>query len=282
MAPPPAPALPAHRLAALGDTVCVFAHPDDETYLCAGAMAAVRAAGHRVTCITATRGEGGGQEDPVRLASLRAAELERALAVLGVDEHVWLDVPDGRCADVPPGPLVDRLEQVLRTVRPRTVLTFGPDGITGHPDHVTVGAWSAVALDAAGLDGTRLLEAAVTVTQRTRFRDIEDDLGVHIGEPAAPTPDADLAVHAVLDGDLLDRKLAALAALASQTEPVRQQMGDEAYRAWVAVEAFRPATRRTPASLSAGLAPLGGTPAHAGVPAMTTSPTGRDQQRGKR
>ena len=259
MAAPPTSALPVDRLAALGDAVCIFAHPDDETYLCAGAMAALRRAGHRVVCVTATRGEGGGQEDPVRLAERRTRELDRALAVLGVDEHTWLDVPDGRCADVPARPLVDRLERILHSVRPRTVLTFGPDGITGHPDHIAVGAWAAAAVAAAGSDGGRLLEAAVTVDQRSRFGGIEDALGVHVGEPAAPTPDADLAVHAVLDGDLLDRKLAALAALASQTEAVRDEMGAEAYRDWVAVEAFRAATH---------------------APTITTSSTGRDRQRG--
>jgi LmbE family N-acetylglucosaminyl deacetylase len=271
MAPPPVAALSVHQLAALGDTVCVFAHPDDETYLCGGLIAAVRAAGHRVTCVTATRGEGGGQADGARLASLRTAELERALAVLGVDDHVWLDAPDGQCADVPPGPRVERLRQILRHARPRTVLTFGPDGITGHLDHIAVGAWTSAAFDDAGLGGARLLEAAVTEIQRVRFRDIEDELGVHVGEPAAPTPDADLAVHAVLDGDLLDLKLAALAALASQTEPIRRHMGEAAYRGWVAVEAFRPPALLTSSSRTQT----------AGAPALTTSPTGRDQQRGR-
>jgi LmbE family N-acetylglucosaminyl deacetylase len=232
-------------------------------------MAAVRASGHRVTCVTATRGEGGGQADAARLASLRTAELERALAVLGVDDHLWLDAPDARCADVSPAPRVERIRQILRHARPRTVLTFGPDGITGHPDHITVGAWTAAAFDGAGLGGARLLEAAVTATQRLRFRDIEDELGVHVGEPAAPTPDAVLAVHAVLDGDLLDLKVAALTALGSQTEPIRQHMGDSAYRRWVAVEAFRAAALPS------------GSPADRRAPAMTTSPTRRDQQRGK-
>jgi LmbE family N-acetylglucosaminyl deacetylase len=259
VAAPLTSALPRHRLAELGDLVCIFAHPDDETYLCAGVMAAVRTAGHRVVCVTATRGEGGGQADPSRLAELRTAELERALAVLGVDEHVWLDVPDGRCAEVPSGPHVDRLARILRTTRPRTLLTFGPDGITGHPDHIAVGAWAAAAFDVARLDGARLLEAAVTLTKRSLFREIEDNLGVHVGEPAAPTADADLAVHAVLDGQLLERKLAALAALGSQTDPVRRFMGEDTYREWVAVEAFRAGTSHLP---------------------MTTSSIGRDQQRG--
>ena len=52
-------------------------------------------AGHRVVCVTATRGEAGG--NAADLAELRTAELEAALAVLGVEEHRWLDYPDGGC-----------------------------------------------------------------------------------------------------------------------------------------------------------------------------------------
>jgi LmbE family N-acetylglucosaminyl deacetylase len=236
----PAP-LPADRLADLGDTVCVWAHPDDETYLCGGTMAALRSAGHRVLCITATQGERGGSGDPRAVASLRAGELARALAVLGVHEHRWLGLPDGGCDEVPAGPVVARLEQLLRTVQPRTVLTFGPDGLTGHPDHRAVARWTAEAFARAGLRRARLLTAGVTTDHRARFGDLEERLGVHVGEPAPPSPSAELAVHAVLDGDLLEAKVAALAAQASQTAALRRDLGEDLYRAWVATEAFRAA-----------------------------------------
>ena len=89
----------------LGTVLGVWAHPDDETYLCGGIMAAAVAAGSRVVCVTATRGELG-STDPVRwppgeaLARVRTEELENALRHLGVTEHHWLDYPDGARADV--------------------------------------------------------------------------------------------------------------------------------------------------------------------------------------
>ena len=41
-----------------------------------------------------------------------------------------------------------RLAALLDDVRPDTVLTFGPDGFTGHPDHRTVSAWTDLAVRA--------------------------------------------------------------------------------------------------------------------------------------
>ena len=52
----------------LGTIVSVWAHPDDEAYLCGGIMATATAAGSRVVCVTATRGELG-VTDPVAVAA---------------------------------------------------------------------------------------------------------------------------------------------------------------------------------------------------------------------
>jgi LmbE family N-acetylglucosaminyl deacetylase len=40
----------------LGIVLSIWAHPDDEAYLCGGIMAMAAAAGSRVVCVTATRG----------------------------------------------------------------------------------------------------------------------------------------------------------------------------------------------------------------------------------
>src|SRR4051794_33715682 len=134
----------------LGTVLGIWAHPDDETYLCGGLMAQASRAGSRVVCVTATRGELG-STDPVRwpagpeLAAVRTKELENALASLGVTEHVWLDYPDGGCADVGDEEPVARLRAIVESVRPDTVLTFGPDGMTGHDDHKSVWRWTMAA-----------------------------------------------------------------------------------------------------------------------------------------
>src|SRR6266550_1057408 len=90
----------------LGTIVSVWAHPDDEAYLCGGIMAKAAAAGSRVVCVTATRGELG-VTDPARwppeqLAAIREAEMAECMRLLGVREHHWLDYPDGGCAAIEP------------------------------------------------------------------------------------------------------------------------------------------------------------------------------------
>ena len=61
--------------------------------------------------------------------------MEAALAILGVTEHHWLDYPDGGCAGVDQDEAVRRVAAVMEEVRPDTVLTSGPDGMSGHDDH---------------------------------------------------------------------------------------------------------------------------------------------------
>lgn len=123
-----------------GTVLGIWAHPDDETYLCGGLMARAARAGDRVVCVTATRGELGSPDEArwpsgSALAEVRTAEMEAALEILGVHEHQWLDYPDGGCADVDQEEAVRRVAEIIEQVRPDTVLTFGPDGMTGHPDH---------------------------------------------------------------------------------------------------------------------------------------------------
>ncbi len=154
----------AHRsVRSLGTILGVWAHPDDECYLSAGMMALARDAGARVVCVTATRGERGTDDPqtwpPDRLAPVREKELERSMGILGVEEHRWLDHCDGELAEVPDEVGVAQLEEIIAEVRPDTVVTFGPDGMTGHSDHITVGRWATIAAR-RGEDGTRVLHAA--------------------------------------------------------------------------------------------------------------------------
>jgi LmbE family N-acetylglucosaminyl deacetylase len=83
------------------------------------------------------------------LGAVRRAEDERAWEALGrpPDRHEWLGYEDGSLPDVPFEELVDRLAALLAEERPDVVGTFGPDGITGHPDHVRLGAATDEAFD---------------------------------------------------------------------------------------------------------------------------------------
>jgi LmbE family N-acetylglucosaminyl deacetylase len=211
-------------------------------------MAAAVDGGSRVICVTATRGERGTSDPeawpPERLARLREAELAASLEALGVSEHIQLGYPDGRCAHVPADDAVGRLAEVFADVRPDTVLTFGPDGMTGHVDHRTVSAWTtaAVARSTASVP-PRLLYATKTADWSDRFESLDHALGIF--PPGLPPRWAceEVAFDLVLPHDLLNRKVAALVAQTSQVAPLVEAMGREQFRAWVANECFRPAPR---------------------------------------
>src|SRR4051812_12271242 len=111
--PRPATSAIAGDVGALGTVLGIWAHPDDETFLSAGLMAAARDAGQRVVCATATLSELG-TSDPVswpprRLAAVRAMEVRASLAALDVQEHHVLGYADGSCAGQPSERVVGRL-----------------------------------------------------------------------------------------------------------------------------------------------------------------------------
>lgn len=231
----------AQHISELGTILSIWAHPDDETYLSGGLMAAAAANGQRVVCVTATAGERGTSSPelwpPERLGAVRRLEAGAAMAVLGVAEHHVMGLPDGSLAshgDVG-RELVGRL---LDEVRPDTVLTFGPHGMTCHPDHVAVHRWVRSAWEARGRPG-RLLEAAWTSDQLARFGAALEENGSFMGDVRPVGLPADwLAVHLTLRGTELDRKLVALRAMATQIEPARQTLGEDVFVTQVAEECF--------------------------------------------
>jgi LmbE family N-acetylglucosaminyl deacetylase len=228
--------------APLGTVLGLWAHPDDEAYLSAGLMALARRAGNRVVCATATRGEQGTPDParwpPDRLAGVREHELAASLAALGVHEHHWLGHADGACAEVPVAHAVRDVIELWSTVQPDTVVTFGPDGMTGHPDHQALWRWATAAWVATGRQA-RLLCATSTARFADEHADLHDRFDVFLA-PGLPvrTPESDLAVVVEPDAAVLDQKLAALRAQASQTWGLVDAFGEERYRNWFARETF--------------------------------------------
>jgi LmbE family N-acetylglucosaminyl deacetylase len=145
------------------DILFVFAHPDDESFGFAGLMAWAQASGHRVGLICATRGEVGEISDPLlgtpeTLGAVRERELRDAMSIVGVDPVRLLSYRDSGMAGTTPNDDPRSLLQAsrdsviadvvyqIRDLRPRTVITFGPDGIYGHPDHIRIGDVTAEAV----------------------------------------------------------------------------------------------------------------------------------------
>jgi len=151
---------PDHSLA--GRTVvAIFAHPDDESLACGGTLARLADAGAKVVLICASRGRRGSVSDPALVAdgdlgAVRTAELLEAANILGLDEVIVLDHPDGnlRWADVPE--FNDEIVAALRKYRPDAVITFAEDGLYWHFDHVAVHERTRTAVSALGEDAPAL------------------------------------------------------------------------------------------------------------------------------
>ena len=118
------------------------------------------------------------------------------------------------------------------------MLTFGPDGITGHPDHQTVSAWTAAAFDRAAPRGARLLHSAdVRAAGGAVGRAHRQPGRLSPGLPIL-TPTDRLALDLVLGPDVAVRKVRALAAQTTQTAGLITTLGVDCYTAWVAEESF--------------------------------------------
>lgn len=132
--------------------LCILAHPDDESLATGGTLAKYAAEGVETYLITATRGERGWAGDPAEdpgpesLGQVRTVELQAAAAVLKLREATILGYPDEGLHRIDPAEVVDRLVEHLRRIRPQVVLTFGPDGATGHPDHIAISQLTTAAV----------------------------------------------------------------------------------------------------------------------------------------
>lgn len=156
--------------AAIIDILWVLAHPDDESFGNAGTMMLAHDAGLTTGLVCATRGEVGEIRD-ARLATqdtlpaVREHELRRAMLRAGLTELRLLPYRDSGMAgtddnkdprSLEQAPFIEAVAHVvghIRDLRPRVVVTFGPDGVYGHPDHVRIGAITdAAVLEAANDD----------------------------------------------------------------------------------------------------------------------------------
>jgi len=225
----------------LGSILAVWAHPDDESFVAGGLLAAASDAGSRIVCLTATRGELGTTDTKTwprdRLARTRSRELAAALAVLGVEEQRWLPFEDGSCDRVTAGHGMTLVSRVIAEVQPDTIVTFGPDGLTGHSDHRAVSRWTSNAW-AATRSTARLLWAALPPGAAARMAQVEPLVGAFYPGYPQIADDDDIALHLELRGDLLDRKIVALRAHATQTAEIVNKIGEDMIRRSWSTESF--------------------------------------------
>ena len=227
----------------LGTILGVWAHPDDEAYLSAGLMARAVRNGSRVACVTATRGEGGSMDEekwpPDRMGEVRTEELERSLAILGVTEHYWLDLPDIDMQTGLPEDGYERVRDLVEDIRPDTILTFGPDGMTGHEAHKSVSRWAVEALQEIGRPGARVLFACVTKAWADEFLPVWEPFDTFLPGTPAIVSREELVIDLPLPDDLLELKVRAINTHVSQVEAIVQAVGDDVWWRQMSWEGFR-------------------------------------------
>ena len=212
---------------------CVFAHPDDDTYGVAGSLALHANDELQLTVIMATSGGAGRIADPSlatreTLGRVREAEDVASWRALGFDPDVrFLRHPDGGLARIPREQLVLEVRDLLEETAPEVVVTFGPDGITGHEDHVAIGAVATEAFQAtrtssSGRAFSRLLHNVVPQSSLDRLNELFRERGLEPMDPTQPfmprgVPDRTIGVR-VDCSSVYERKLEAIRCHKTQAE----------------------------------------------------------------
>jgi LmbE family N-acetylglucosaminyl deacetylase len=161
----------------------IFAHPDDESLGTGSTLAKYTAEGVQVFLICATKGERGWTGDEkdnpgeVELGRIREKELLCAAETLGVQQVYFLNYLDGDLDQANSNEAMGRIAAIIREVRPQVALTFGPDGVYGHPDHIAISQFASgaclLAADSSHLDSKGLASHRIS-----KFYYFENDASI--------------------------------------------------------------------------------------------------------
>jgi N-acetylglucosamine malate deacetylase 2 len=202
----------------------VLAHPDDESFPMGGTLAKYAAKGVKISLICATRGEAGIPGlSAIQAGRVRERELRAAAAILGVADVQFLDYRDGELAKADTEPIIARLQNIFRQVNPQVTITFGPDGISGHPDHVAISRLVTGAFDRSVQKG--ILSHSARLYYIAPSEATLQGCGVVPPQEVAGGP-----VTAIDVGDYLVTKVRAMQSHVSQTPPYPGDAEEEATR----------------------------------------------------
>jgi N-acetylglucosamine malate deacetylase 2 len=182
--------------------LAVFAHPDDETFICGGTLAKYAKEGHQVILVSATSGEMGRRMGVPPTATresiphIRSQELKEACEALQIEDLRLLGIRDKLVEIQPLEQLTNTVLAHMVDVQPDVVITFH-DVLGGHPDHCAIGlattkafqkyehsstihknvdlfylCWPSVAHDAQhfGLDEDQIIEIDVEAYNRYKLQ----------------------------------------------------------------------------------------------------------------
>lgn len=225
----------------LGTILGVWAHPDDESFMIGGLLSMAAQNGQQVICVTATKGEKGVQDESkwpaATLADTRTHELENALDVLGIKNHHWLGYSDGGCADVDDVEAVNTISALIAQYKPDTIITFPPDGMTGHPDHQAVSRWAQAAAEKSG-SKPQVYFAVQTQEAYDSFLHVMDEqFNVYFAtDNPIFIPEAECDILIKLQPETAETKMQALKVQESQFSKMFDFLGDKGVEFAVGVE----------------------------------------------
>lgn len=123
------------------DVLTVFPHPDDEMY-CLGTLLKLKTDPRvRIHLLVMTLGELSPAKDTLQISSekmaeIRGKEIEKVATVLQADSLIRWNYNDQGLPQVAPNELGGKILEVMNQTEAEIIIGYGPEGITGHPDHI--------------------------------------------------------------------------------------------------------------------------------------------------
>ena len=231
------------RIAQLGSILGVWAHPDDEVFSSAGLMEMALANGQSVACVTATHGEQG-VYNPSKwpantISATRTSELDKVYQILGVKYHYWLGYEDGKCKDVGDDEAASQLVPLIEKLSIDTIITFPPNGVTGHEDHIALHNWAVL----ASKRSARPLKVLFTVTRSDLYQKYQEQMDkrlnifFNLDKPDLyDEEECDVALS--LSEEVVDKKYQAIKSMPSQTETMFKEFSEQFLRGAFSSECF--------------------------------------------
>lgn len=194
----------------------IFAHPDDETSAAGGTTAKYVSRGYTVYVVTATGGEKGTRldvPDGIETATVRAGEQRAAAAITGIKDIYRLGYIDGELEEADLSEVTEKVLAIIKKVQPEVVITFGPDGISGHSDHIAIGRAATAAFKKAAKADSGPRKLYYVAIPESAFSDIDR---AEVGD-VNTRPDDEITTEIDISG-FLEIKLRALEKYRSQED----------------------------------------------------------------
>lgn len=214
----------------------ITAHPDDEMGL-GSVMAHYADRGVKVHLVCLTSGQKGfrshtnivGAEE---LGRVRREELRKATHILGVEPPTVLEFVDQELLGPAQELIREELTRILDELEPDVVLTFGPDGVTGHQDHRAVSCFVTEILQARENGSTRLFYHGLPLSHVAHVAE-------HTGRTLLGVAPRYLTARIEVSKGELERGILAIGEYRSQFAPGALQELQQAFRGTMSEVWFR-------------------------------------------